>query len=110
MMGMRRGRSAHTVAAMPEDYGVAIEWRRCRSNGQGNASSADGVADANGASAAPSVDPSRSPSAERGAWEDRVRTLNTSLDPVNAPDRFSIDHVIPQVNEEMGGGIGCANL
>lgn len=78
MMGMRRGRSAHTVEAMPEDYGVAIEWRRGRSTGQGNAPSASGGVNANGASAAPSAAPStvpsRSQSAELGAWEALVRT------------------------------------
>ena len=77
-MGMRRGRSAHTVEAMPEDYGVAIEWRRGRSTGQGNAPSASGGVNANGASAAPSAAPStvpsRSQSAELGAWEALVRT------------------------------------
>ncbi|EIE21318.1 hypothetical protein COCSUDRAFT_66829 [Coccomyxa subellipsoidea C-169] len=83
MMGMRRGRSAHTVTAMPEDYGVAIEWRRGRFNGHGNASSADGVADANGASAAPSVDPSRSPSAEPGAWEERENDEDADLHGAN---------------------------
>ncbi|BDA44548.1 probable DDT domain-containing protein DDR4 [Coccomyxa sp. Obi] len=66
MMGMRRGRSAHTVEAMPADCGVAIEWRRGRTAGQGSAPSNGGVADANGRSAAPSAAPSRSPSATPG--------------------------------------------
>ena len=79
MMGMRRGRSAHTVVAMPEDCGVAIEWRRGRSTGQGNAPSASGGVDANGASAAPSTVPSRSQSAELGAWEALVRTSSLSV-------------------------------
>ena len=66
MMGMRRGRSAHTVEAMPADCGVAIEWRRGRAAGQGSAPSDGGVTDANGRSAAPSAAPTRSPSADPG--------------------------------------------
>ncbi|CAL8463229.1 g2763 [Coccomyxa elongata] len=67
MMGMRRGRSAHTVEAMPADCGVAIEWRRGRAAGQGSAPSDGGVVDTNGRSAAPSAAPTRSPSADPGA-------------------------------------------
>lgn len=74
-MGMRRGRSAHTVEAMPADCGVAIEWRRGRAAGQGSAPSDGGVVDANGRSAAPSAAPTRSPSADPGASQVQVHSL-----------------------------------
>lgn len=76
MMGMRRGRSAHTVE-MPADNGVALEWRRGRSTArQGTVSSAEEGTDAYERSAAPSVNPSRSPSADPHAWVPSVSLLD----------------------------------